>query len=585
MTRLLRRFLLVTQIVFAISTIAATSKAQDRGDAKNSPAIISGTVSMRDSGSLPKTRILVGRISGGAPRQQIVHIDGSGHFETEPLEAGLYAVSISAPGYITEPQAPNTASWYRPGDTASFTLTKGGVITGTIKNPNGEPVVAIPVRATMVKNRDGKPLQFTAAFRTRVTDDRGMYRLYGLPPGTYVVSAGGPARAGFILSSAFFETYVPTYAPSATRDTASEVVVNSGDEVTADIQFREERGHILSGTIAGGRSIEGSAQPYAVSVSLFDARNHFEAGNATAISTNYSFSINGVPDGEYELYASQGSETGESIMSPGKMIKVQGADISGINLTLALGGSITGRVVLENDPKAPCGKRKPDAMNETMVYARRFEPEQKPKDAPGSDVPYIFKNSVRPAMLDGKGNFEIKNLQPGSYRIDPREPASGWFLKSITAGAAPRPLSIASDGLTVKSGERASNITITISEGASQLLGKVTLAEGQSLAANTRVYLVPAEREAAENLLRFHEARPDASGKFTIDYIAPGNYFIIARAAEENEYGIAKSARFDPAFRHTVLQSATAAKKEVSFKPCEKTFDYPLPLTTSTSPQ
>ena len=589
MTKLLREASSFTLIVLSLLIVATTSRAQDATENKNSSNVISGTVSTRDGGTLPNARVSVGQVTGGvANRGQVLRLDSSGHFETQPLEPGLYWVSVFAPGYISEnTQTPPPTPWYRPGDTVSLSLTKAGVITGAVKNANGDPIVTIPVRAIMVKNKDGKPLQFSSSYRDGMTDDRGIYRLYGLPAGTYVVSAGGPSRYGFYAggTTAAYETFVPTYAPSATRDGAIEIVLNNGDEVTADVQFREEHGHVISGTITGARMSEFGAQTYGVGISLFDVRNRIDVGNGFANPTNNSsFALYGVPDGEYELFASQGSNTGDSIMSPAKQIKVQGADVSGISLALAAPGSIEGRIVLENDPKAACGKHKTEALLEAIVYARRYSPEQS-KTAVGDDVPSVYRNSARPATLDAKGSFAIKNLQPGSYRVDPREPASGWFLKSITLGPAARPVSIVRDGVTLKNGERASGITVTISEGASQLVGRITLSEGQSLASNVRVYLVPFEREAADNLLRFFEARPEANGKFTVDYIAPGKYFIIARAAEENEYGTPKPIRFDTAFRSKVLQEASASKKEVVFKPCEQTLDYQLPLTVSTSPQ
>ena len=83
----------------------------------------------------------------------------------------------------------------------------------------------------------------------------------------------------------------------------------------------------------------------------------------------------------------------------------------------------------------------------------------------------------------------------------------------------------------------------------------------------------------------FYEARPEPNGKFTVDNINPGKYFIVAKLAEQNEYGIAKSIRFDSAFRAKVLQEAQALKKEIALKPCEQKFDYELPLTAPTSPQ
>ncbi|PYS75404.1 MAG: hypothetical protein DMF73_00680, partial [Acidobacteria bacterium] len=568
--------------------VVARSHAQGNApDNKNSSAgVISGKVSTRDGEVMPNARVSVGRASGGSS-SQVLRVDNNGHFETQPLEPGLYFISVFAPGYTTDTNQPSTLPpYYRPGDISSFTLIKGGVITGTVKNGNGDAIVAIPVRAIRVKDKEGKQLQFSSSYRDGLTDDRGVYRLYGLPAGTYLVSAGGPSRPGFSPAGpSAYETYVPTYAPSATRDTAMEIPLNNGDEVTADVQFREERGHVISGAIAGATKYEVGSQSWGVGISLFDLRSHADVANASANSTNnFAFALYGVPDGEYELYASQGSASGNAIASSAKQIKVQGADITGISVALALAASIEGRVVFENDPKAACGKRRASTMLETLVYARRYESARTAKDAATGDVPYVFRNSLRQAIPDAKGIFTVKNLQPGTYRIDPREPASGWYVKSITVGPAARPVSVARDGVTIKSGEPASGITIAIAEGASQLRGRITVGEGQSLSSDVRLYLVPFEREAAENVLRFYEARPETNGKFTVDNINPGKYFIIAKAAEQNEYGIAKSIRFDAAFRAKVLQDTQALKREIALKPCEQTFDYELPLTAPTSP-
>ena len=76
-----------------------------------------------------------------------------------------------------------------------------------------------------------------------------MYRFYGLLPGGYLISAARP-RIGFIAPSPY-DNDAPTYFPSSTRDTAAEVIVRDGEEMTADIQYRAEPGHAISGKVAG----------------------------------------------------------------------------------------------------------------------------------------------------------------------------------------------------------------------------------------------------------------------------------------------------------------------------------------------
>src|SRR5207244_1132309 len=138
---------------------------------------------------------------------------------------------------------------------------------------------------------------------------------------------------------------------------------------------REERGHVISGKIANATIYQSGGQSWGVNVTLLDVRNRADVGTALALSTNnFVFGLYGVPDGEYELYASQGSTSGDSMTSQVNRVKVQGADVTGITLTLGPMASIDGHVIVETTAKASCGKRRESAVVQTLVYARRFEP-------------------------------------------------------------------------------------------------------------------------------------------------------------------------------------------------------------------
>jgi hypothetical protein len=154
--------------------------------------------------------------------------DAEGRFRLTGLEAGLYQITGYSPAYVSQlPETDSAQSYYRVGDSVRVEMIKGGVITGTVVNSTGEPIVGIRVRAISVRDPKG---QFTRTPQfgntERSTDDRGMYRLYGLAPGTYVVSAGGAGNQSYQLTP--YETDVPLYAPSSSRDTATEFTVRSG---------------------------------------------------------------------------------------------------------------------------------------------------------------------------------------------------------------------------------------------------------------------------------------------------------------------------------------------------------------------
>jgi hypothetical protein len=433
--------------------------------------------------------------------------------------------------------------------------------------------------------------------RERTTDDRGAYRIYGLPAGAYLISAGGPIRFGGFYPGAF-DTDTPTFSPSATRDTASEIIVRSGEEATADIQYRGEPGHSISGAVAGGPQPQ-TQMSIASSITLIDVRDRSTVmGTSASSSNNYSFGIYGIPDGEYELYATQSLLPGRDFLrSSARRVTVHGADVTGISLALAPLASIEGHLVVESDPKAGCGKRRDSAAQETIIFARRYEPETKPagnatsKTSPPAEVPLSLTNSVSESVPDAKRTFTMKNLESGQYRIDPRAPASGWFVRSIATGPAQTvagrnaSLAVARDGVNLRSGEHLTGLTVTIAEGAAGLRGRISVAEGQQLPGRMSVYLVPIERDSIENVLRFFESRAEPDGSFLIGNIAPGRYWIIAWPVEENESGVAKSIRRDPALRAKALREAEALQKEIPFKPCEQATDYVLAYAPGPAPK
>ena len=575
--------------LFSFSAITSLGQQPDADDTKlaeQSAGTITGHVISNSGEPLVGAIAFVGAI-GTPGSSKSAAVDATGNFKVDGLDAGLYRVLAYIPGYVAElpPATSDSPRYYHTGDSVTLTMIKGGVITGKVTTAMNEPAVATPVRVLRVRDESGKPLQSIVAFRERLTDDRGMYRIYGLLPGTYIVSAGGPARLGGLAPGAY-DNDAPTYAPSSTRDTAAEISVGNGEEVTADIQYRGEPGHSISGTLAGLAQSQSQISTNG-SVTLIDVRNRATIMSTPASSfSNYAFAFYGVPDGDYELFGSQFLPSRDSLTSEGRRVKVQGADVTGINLTVAPLASIEGRLVLEKDPKTNCGKRRETASRETIIFAHRYEPETKPAATPPSkapqlpEVPIIFTNALTESIPDANGAFILKNLQRGSYRIDPRAPASGWYIRSITLGPAVAAKSsgsnVARDGITVKSGERVSGLTVTITEGAASLRGRVSVGEGQRLPRDLRVYLLPAERENLENVLRFFEARTESDGSFAIGNIAPGRYWLLGRVGDESDPTKVKAIRQDSALRSQVLKEVEGAKNEISLQPCQRMLDYDL---------
>ncbi len=571
--------LVAAGLVFQVNGWAQQPGANPKSSERPTGAITGRVI---NSAGEPLSGASVSAVSLIGARSQSAGANNNGEFKIDGLEPGLYRLFAGMTGYVSSTRTGASDSvYYRIGDSVTFTLNKGAVITGTVTGPNG-PLVRVGVFVARVRDEEGKKITPTYSLRERSTDDRGVFRIYGLQPGAYIVWAARP-RTGVVLPSAY-DNDGPTYFPSATRDTASEVTLREGDEITADIQYRAEPGHAVSGQVTGIIDSQERFSPGA-SINFIDVQTGMQfTGTATNSSNNHSFAFYGIPDGEYQLTALQYLPPGDALRSAPQRVSVRGADVPGVNLTLAPLGSIEGRLVFENDPKAGCAQRRETAAPETLVKAWRSPPEKTDANAKteSADPLYLSGNSPTIGVGDAKGSFLLRNLQSGTYRIDSQPPASGWFLKSIAigttraVGAKTAGVNTARDGIALKGGERVTGLLITIAEGASRLRGRISATEDQRLPPTMTVYLVPVEREAADNVLRFYETRTEADHSFTIDNINPGRYFIVAHSLTEKDTDPAKSIRRDSIFRTKISQEAAAAKKELSFKPCERIVDYEL---------
>ncbi|HEX5964657.1 MAG TPA: carboxypeptidase-like regulatory domain-containing protein [Pyrinomonadaceae bacterium] len=580
-----RLFNLAAAFVLLVLTCATATAQQPTATPETSPEVTSGAISgsiVNERGEpMPGASVFL-RAMGSINSGRTAAADAEGRFRLTGLEAGLYQITGYSPAYVFQLQDADTPqSYYRVGDSVRVEMIKGGVITGTVVNATGEPIVGIRVRAIRVRDPKGQVArtpQFNNAERS--TDDRGMYRIYGLAPGTYVVSAGGAGNQSYQLTP--YETDVPLYAPSSSRDTATEFTVRSGEETTADIRYRSEMGHTVSGSVKVA-----ATNGAAVTLTPVEGSGFMPAGNTMQAPGGRGFEMSGIGDGEYyvvamELPVNQMNVTTmpDIPMSEPKRITVKGADVSGIELITRPSSSLGGRVALEPSKAPECqGKRKP-LFAETLIDLVRHE-----KDA---DAQPIFMRMMASAMSpDPKGAFVFRNLTPGRYRLDTSFHARFWYLQSISIGApsstptaaktATPKIDPAASWTIVKPGEKIADVTITLAEGAASIRGKVPVAEGAAIASGA-IYLVPAETDKAADVLRYFITNVSSDGTFTLNSLPPGRYWSLLQNPVQTELAtLIKLRSPESAEARTKLRrSAESQKSEVELKPCQTLTDYQL---------
>src|SRR5215203_5701088 len=151
--------------------------------------VIKGRVVNESGQPLANVTVMIGRFDAVRSEQSAVS-DHEGRFEFTGLEPVPYKMAAKLAAYIPLPRDLDVEE-YRAGSTVTLRLLKGGVLTGTVANQAGEPIIGISVRARLIGGPEPVSLPYQFGRTDHITDDRGVYRIYGLATGNYVVWAGG----------------------------------------------------------------------------------------------------------------------------------------------------------------------------------------------------------------------------------------------------------------------------------------------------------------------------------------------------------------------------------------------------------
>lgn len=566
--------------------------AEKRGPNEAPPATgsIKGRV-VADDGRPVVNASLMAQAINGPPTIRPAQVDSEGKFSFDELPSAVYVVFAIAPGYIDEAMStgdPNDWPRYLIGSQLKIKMVKGGVITGKVTNSKGDPIVGVPVHAEALNNPSTSPTEFLGAGGAE-SDDRGIYRIYGLKPGPYVIKAGGQGQFGLAAANGF-DLDVPTYYPSANRDTAIPVAVRSGDETTGiDIKYFGTEGHRISGFLLGAINPGASAANGAIAIILSTAgtQSVLSMTLASPMDQRRAFGFNGIADGEYDLFAGfqTGQQTDPSLVAT-KRVTVRGGDVTGVELTLAQLASIAGTFMLDPiKPEDRCDQRRSQLI-ETVFAARRDDPRKS-----GSQMMTRMLAGFG-GTLNAKGEFSARNLDAGRYRFDIKLPTEAWYVRVINLPAAVVVARPAADSklnpsypwqgtVTIKSGQQVSGVSIMVGQDAASLRGRVIVTpEGTAFPPDLHVHLVPADREQANDVLRYSETMIMSDGNFAFSNIAPGRYFIVSRVepGTETPGTSSRPSAWDPAARAKLRQEAESAKVVVDLKPCQRLKDYALAL-------
>lgn len=440
-----------------------------------------------------------------------------------------------------------------------LSLPQGGVITGTLRLPNGEPlpntqVVAIPASDLLGAGRF-------------MSDDRGVYRIYGLQPGEYVVGARpsvGQGEAQQRAAAGYEEAvrvmtaqqlrpagakaeatpppvvhtlgFAPTYYPGTVIGAnAARVRIEAGD-VREGIDFQVEM--VRMGRIAGVvRGVDGHPTQ-AVQLSIQPAGFPLLLSGAPFVRTpqpdkDGRFLFSDLAPGAYRVTARGGGVT----ISPGTVdirgerqtewamaeVLVNDSDVEGLTLQLQSGLTFNGSLVAAGAGEVPATWK----GAQISVQPARTGTARLINGEPAGGV------SPRSAPVNDDGTFEVAGLQPATYEVVvtlPSALSNTWILRSIRSGDR----DLRDSPLTFDQGS-IRDVTVTVTNQRTELAGTLSSASGHA-ASDYFIMIFPADRTLWHpHSPRVRVARPAADGGFTTRDLPSGDYRVAALTDVEDD--------------------------------------------------
>lgn len=507
---------------FALTLLLALTAAQALAQ-REAPASVAGRV-REDERGVAGINVVV---MSADPSQRFkpagrARTDAEGRYRVTGLPPGKYVITPMAPAFVLldtnnfPPGKPLTLSAGDSVEDTDFRVLRGGVITGRITDADGNPVVMEPVQITPADSTQEQQRSrfFAADQRDLSTDDRGIYRLYGIQPGRYRVSVGNDGRTMRTPGSKYYRR---TFHPSATEESQAKVVeVTLGGEVeNVDITLgAPEKTFRISGRFVSAET----NQPMQVSsfgYGMLDPETGRSLGNYMGGSANArgEFLAVGLASGRYKLFANPDPAESVEWYSDSTPFEINDSDVSGLVVKLHRGSTVSGVVTIE-------GLRDRTAAARMLPGVRVYG--SATRQGEDTDVAGSF---MRPVSVGSDGSFAVTGVRPGRLRLDAStSEVKGLAFSRVELGGAEQ-----NDGITIAAGAQVTGVRIVLVYGTATMRGQVSVAGGASLPQGARTLVVARRVGTSEGRLT-RGAEADARGRFQIEGLPAGEYEVQARA-------------------------------------------------------
>ena len=515
--------LIAVALLLGVSNSARYAIAQESPDSKSPTGSISGQVKLNGK-PVPGVPVILTRSDSDPEDKPVARImsDSEGRFRIVNVPAGKFNLSAFAPAFVFyDPSYGQDGKriTISPGEAlegVEISLKRGGVITGRVTDSAGHPVVEERVALTSIDEL-GRPrgeFEFNQTnWESAQTDDRGVYRIFGVPEGRYIASAGqAPNRGGSVVRGTAY--YPLTFHPGvADASNAAVIELAAGAESTGvDIVLRRaEKAYTATGRIVDaetGKPVPNVVYGYGI---LYAGRGISMMGWGSSRSdAQGSFRLERLIPNHYGTFITKDFITKDSdsdYYSDITSFDVTDADVSGLEIKVRRGSSISGIAAIEGLPSGDVA----DKLSGLRIGAFIQSPEL---GAPSFGGPNIGPD----------GSFRITGLRAGKAKL------------SITGNPMPRGFALTrverngveqQEGLfDIAAGEQLSGVRVTIGYGTGVIRGQLKIT-GEPVPEGT-TFGVRLKRAGADSSRRDWWTAVDDRNRFLFEALPPGDYEVTA---------------------------------------------------------
>jgi protocatechuate 3,4-dioxygenase beta subunit len=510
----------LTLAILAAGPTQTPPPRDQRTAAPPGAAVIAGRIVDAQSGRPIGLATLTAAAPELGSENRTISTNSEGRYELRNLPAGRYSLSVSRTGYLTlrygqrRPLEQGSVLQLldrQIADNVDFALPRMSVISGRITDEEGEPVAGALVSAMQMMFFDGgrRPV-FAGVGAGNSTDEAGQFRIGGLVPGDYFVTAD--LRETWPGTEAGVERlfgYSTTYFPGTTNAGARRVTVGLGAEAAnTDFSLLPGRSANVSGTVVDsrGRPVANGMISLVQSVGGQEGGRFSRGGDGGAIGDEGRFTIRDVMPGEYTLRVLVRSGIGtpaELAMMP---ITIDGVDLD-VAVTTSNGWTATGQVVTDS---GSAGRVPRDRI---FISSRATIP-----GGPSS----VSDNPLGPGRVRPDSSFFVDSIF-GQARLVVSVP-NGWMVKAILHNG----LDVAGKPIDTPNGGTLSGVQILLSDALTSISGQLTDEAGASQTAGTVLVFSSDPERWFESSWFVRAVRPDQQGRYEVKGLPAGEYLAVA---------------------------------------------------------